>query len=290
MKNLVVLIAIAAVAVVCVIAFLLPERKGDDTARGEEILQGIRFEFTNDGDAGEYYGKMIRSFLARKTGSENPTNLTEEERKWFMLGTSCRTCNLYPGQLPHIMPYARIPEGSASKDIARIAAGNARRSWQMRRDKEAVDILRRVGVFGWHIEQQEECVILSLVGTQIQWVAYDYLARFYEARANAEKADEHRDYIEAKRKSLSPFAEFRKIADWSHFERIRNVALTHQDSLWRKEACLSMMSPFVLQNRQAQAAALQVLRTVAQKDADPVVRQYAAACFPYVAGQKRIPQ
>lgn len=283
------MVIVAAICVAVIAIFYRGERNTEPAGERVKILPGIEANFAKDEDAGEYYARMLKSFLARKSGDEHPKSLTDDERKWFMLGTSCRKCNLYPEHFPHIMPNAQFPEGNAARAIAVIMAHRAKRLWGEGRDREALDILRKIAVLGWHIEKEDECMILSLVGINIQWVAYDYLARFYESRGEAEKAEEYRGYVEARRESLSSWRQVTTLKNWSDLERIKRIALTHQLPLWRKEACSSLTDPMVINDPQARAQALQVLRTVAQKDPDPLVRQFAAACIPYVLGTKRAP-
>jgi len=291
MKNLLVLVVIAAICVTVIAVLYVGGRDGKTAARGETILPGIEAEFTEDEDAGECYARMIKSFLGRKTGGENPKSLTDDERRWFMLGTSCRRCNLYPEQFPHIMPYTPMPELPAAKDVGVIMAHRARSLWRRRRDREALDILTRVAVLGWHIEREDECLMSNLAGINIQWVAYDYLSRFYEARVKTEKAEEYQGYIEARRKSLSRWYEVTTpLKTLSDFERIKKIALADSDPLWRREAYFQMTDAFVLSNPQLRAHALQLLRSGAQNDPDPKVQQWAAACIPYVLGTKKAPQ
>ncbi|MDP2898688.1 MAG: hypothetical protein Q8Q12_19285 [bacterium] len=87
MKNVLIFVAICLIGVGVYFGFIHKpsvQRAGDEV----EIIPGIKVKFTRNEDAGEYYGRMMRSFLARRTGSENRKNLTEHDRKWFMLGTS----------------------------------------------------------------------------------------------------------------------------------------------------------------------------------------------------------
>jgi len=290
MRNFLTLVVVAAILIVIVALFYKAERGRETVGDRVEILPGLVANFTKDEDAGEHYARMIKSFLRRKSAGESPKSVTDDERRWFMLGTSCRKCSVYPDQFPQIMPNAPMPEAYAAKDIAGIMAQKARRLWGGKHDREALDILRKIAVLGWHVEKEDECMMLSSVGINIQWVAYDYMARFYESRADAEKAEEYRGYIEARRKSLSSWRQVTTLKTWSDFERIKRISLTHDLSLWRKEACSSLTDAMVINNPQARAQALQVLRTVAQKDPDPEVRQFAAACIPYVDGTKKAPQ
>jgi hypothetical protein len=216
-------------------------------------------------------------------------SLTDDEWKWFMEATKCRECNLYPEQFPHIMPNGSLWEPRAMKNIATIVSREAEQRWRNHHDDEAQDLLRRVAVMGWHIEQENECLLLNLEGVKIQQAAYGGLSRFHRARGRTEKAREYEEHIETKKKSLSGLGVFYTIASWEHFERMKAIALTHKDSLWRKEACFSLTSPFVLGDRGARGEALQVLRTVAQNDASAEVQRYAAACIPYVDGTKKAP-
>ncbi len=289
MRNLLALVIVAAICVAVIAIFYRGERNTEPAGERVKILPGIEANFTKKEDAGEYYGRMLRSFLARKSGDENPKSLTDDERKWFMLGTSCRKCNLYPEHFPYIMPASPIPEVEAARAIAVIMAHRAKRLWGEGRDRQALDILRRIAVLGSHIEKEEECMTSSLVGINTQWVAYDYLARFYESRGEAEKAEEYQGYIEARRESLSSWGQVTTLKTWPDFERIKKIALTHQLPLWRKAACGALIDPMVINDPRARAQALQVLRTVAQRDPDPVVRQFAAACVPYVLGTKKAP-
>lgn len=87
MKNVLIFVAICLIGAGACFGFIHKppaERAGDEV----EIIPGIRVKFTRNEDVGEYYGKMMRSFLARRTDNESGKNLTEHDRKWFMLGTS----------------------------------------------------------------------------------------------------------------------------------------------------------------------------------------------------------
>jgi len=86
-KNVLIFLGVCLIGVGVYFGFIHKppsEKAGDEV----EIIPGIKVKFTRNEDAREYYGKMMRSFLARRTDNENGKNLTEHDRKWFMLGTS----------------------------------------------------------------------------------------------------------------------------------------------------------------------------------------------------------
>jgi hypothetical protein len=132
-------------------------------------------------------------------------------------------------------------------------------------------------------------LLSNVVGIAVQRIAYDSLSRFYESRGQKEKWRKYKQLYETGR--LASHEALRELATpietWSHLEKKQKIALTHPDPLWRKEACFSLLWPFVFDNPRARAEALQILRTVAQQDPDQVVRDYASACVPYLDGTKK---
>ena len=112
MRNFLTLVVVAAILIVVAALFYRAER-GRETV-GDPVLFPISYiiDFTMDEDAGEHYARMIQSFLRRKSAGESPKSVTDDERRWFMLGTSCRKCNLYPEPFQHIMPNAPMENPS----------------------------------------------------------------------------------------------------------------------------------------------------------------------------------
>jgi hypothetical protein len=282
-KNVLIFVAICLIGVGVYFGFIHKpsvQRAGDEV----EIIPGIRPKLSSNDDAGKYYGKMIRSYLARGF----PVSLTDDEWKWFMEATKCRECNLYPEQFPHIMPNGSLWEPRAMKNIATIVSREAEQRWRNHHDDEAQDLLRRVAVMGWHIEREKEGLMLKPTGVGIELMAYRGFINFCQARGRSHLADEYEQHIKAKQELFARDSRVFDVKDWSMFQIVKNIATAGEDSRLKKLACFSLTSSsFVLRDRKAQA--LHVLKTVAQKDPSAEVRQFAAACIPYADGTKKVP-
>jgi hypothetical protein len=285
MRKIIVLVASAAV-VVAVVAFLLERRTRRSPLGPGKIIPGITHVFTRKGNAADYYAKALDSLSRRTAKTKLPEYATQREREWFTQGTECQYCSFYPEFYRHVTDNVEMPQLVFQKHLAQLMIGHAREAERKGDYDAALSIYTRVGVFGWHIEAEEECLIEVLTGIQIEFLAYQQLARYYEERSDREEARRYESILEKRRNKLAEWRSFMRLESESDYARIKGMALKHRSAFWRKEACAMLADPWVKARPQLAQDAIAVLTEISNKDPDKYVRDTARSRIAYLAGKK----
>ena len=254
------------------------------------ILPGIEVVFTRDGNAADYYAKACATMSRRATDDRDIDTVTSDERKWFMLGTSCRWSSWYPEHYPHITdPNDKLPQYRYLRGLGRIMAGEGRSAEKEGDVKKAMDMWRRVAVLGWHTEKEEECLIQVLVGIAIEAIAYNEFIRYYRERGDSDQAGRYKAFEERLRSRTKEFQKLTTLETVAGYHQVKGIALSHKSTLWRKEACGGLLYYCLLRDSSLRHDAAAALTKIAQNDPDPVVRETARNAIPYALGEKSFP-
>ncbi len=305
MRKLVIFVALCCIGVAVHFGFIRKPPVGERV----RILPGIEVVFTRDENAADYYAKACESLSGRYIGpygkdgrivtDHEPESLTPEERKWFMLGTSCRRSSWYPEHSPHITD----PADQAAERANRVPGTHRALAFYMMREgrsaeeagdvKTAMDIWKRMAVFGWHTESEEEYLTLVLVGMAIEEMAYREFIRHYRERGDMDQARRYEGFKQRLRAhNRERYADLRTIMGLkgtAYWRRMQSIALSHESAMMRKEACMLLAHPDVVRNPSLRQDAVTTLRRISSEDPDPLVREMARNMIPYVLGQKALP-
>ena len=285
MRKFVILLALSCIGIAVYFGFI---RKPLVSER-VRILPGIEVVFTRDENAADYYAKACESLRRRYEGDRHPESLTPEEREWFMLGTSCRRSSWYPEHYPHVTaPGGKLPQLRYQRALGRIVGREGRSAEEDGDVKRAMDIWKRIAVMGWHLESEEECLLQVFTGIAIEELAYLEFIRYYRERGDMNQARRYQGFKRRWRDSYRS-KELQKVLinSAADYPRVKNIALSHESPMFRKEACTSLAHPEVVRNPSLRQDAITTLRRISSEEPDPLVRETARNMIPYVLGQKR---
>lgn len=285
MKKIVVIVACVAI-IVGVVAFLLEKRTSKGPPDSRELIPGITHVFRQKSNAADYYAKVLDSLSCRTANAKLPAYATQQEAQWFTEGTDCQHCSFYPEYYPHVTDNVEMPQLVFQKHLGQLMILRGRQAERSRDYEGALRDYRRVAVFGWHIETEEECLIQVLTGIQIQFLAYEELARYYKEHSDADRAARYEAILEKRRNKLAEWRSLTRLQTESDYARIKNMALKHRSAFWRKEACGLLGDPWVKARPHLARDAIAVLTEISSKDPDKYVRHTARSRVEFLLGKK----
>ncbi len=289
MKKPIVFVAVCCIGVGLYFSFVYrPPETG--TGRGTRVIPGVQFVFTRDENAADHYAKACESMSRRAADDRDLKSFTSQERKWFMLGTSCRQVSWYPEHFkPVTDPTESLPPLKYLRGLGRLMAAEGRAAEKRGDVKRALDIYRRIAVLGWHTDSQEELLLQSLVSIAIEAIAYDQLIRYYRESGNSAEARRYEGFKQLLRRRSEELTKFGHVESLADCSRLKDVALSHKSALFRKEACGILAFYCITRSPSLRQDTAAVLTRVSREDADPRVRDTARNLIPYVLAQKILP-
>lgn len=281
MRKMAAAMAVCAIALGIYVGFL---HKPPRASRGqrETVLPGIEVEFSREGNAADFYFKACESLSRLASEGKMPNYLTPEERRWFMLGTSCRRSSFYPEHYPHPTEEVPMPQLVFQEHLARLMIREGRSAEETGREADALDIWKRVAVFGWHLETEEEGMIQVLTGIRIEFMAYDELARYHREHGDADEASRYEGFVQARRDELADWRKVSRLESEADYQRIKQIALSHKSALYRKQACFDMDREWVAAHPSLFDDIISWLTEVSRQDPDPLVREVARNRIAYL--------
>ncbi len=287
MRKIAILIGLCCIGVGLYFGYI----RKPEVDRGVRILPGIEFVFTRDENAADYYAKAYHSMSRRAADDRDLKSLTSQERKWFMLGTSCRRSSWYPEHSAHITdPMDAFPQLKYLRGLGRLMSEEGRAAARKGNVQKAMHVWRRVAVLGWHTESEQECITQVLVGIAIEMIAHDEFIKHYREHGNTKEVRRYENSRQRLRDRAQEFHELTDHESRDDYRRVKRIAISHKSAMWRKEACTGLTYHCVKVDPSLRQDALATVRRVASQDPDPVVRQTAANAIPYLLGQKALPE